>query len=227
MKKQWKQSADPQSVHKKDAGVNVISSEWCGTINDQNFLTSLESWNRLAARTAKRLERQIGRPQSEFNRDCLTQELLLHVCCALRRPGIKNGHGFVTAVVRNRARDILRRARACGRDKHAVPLTPNVGQSLTDRSHNAGCRLAEFYERLDAVLGLLTETQQRAVKTATDAEAVAASALGISRRHLRKLRTEIRIAFEREGLQEFLSASNSHIHHVSAIGNFDGARLAN
>ena len=178
-------------------------------MDDRHFIDRHSQWEWLAARTARRLERQIGRPESEFNRDCLKQELLWHVCRAFRRQAVRNHVGLATTVLRNRARDILRRARACGRDKHAVPLAPNAGQSLTDRSHNAGCRLAEFYERLDTVLGLLTETQQRAVETATDAEAVAASTLGISRRQLRKIRTEIRIAFEREGLQEFLSASSS------------------
>ena len=177
-------------------------------MEDVYFINRHSQWEWMATRTALRLERQIGRPESEFNRDCLKQELLWHVCRVFRRQAVRKPVGLATTVMRNRARDILRRARACGRDRHSVPLAASVGQSLTDRSHDADCRLAEFHERLEAVLGLLTETQQRAVETATDGEAIAANALGISRRQLRKLRNEIRIAFERGGLHEFLSASN-------------------
>lgn len=177
-------------------------------MDDGYFINRHSHWEWLAAQTAKRLERQIGRPESEFNRDCLKQELMWQICQAFRGSGIRNHAGLATTVVRNRARDILRRAKACGRGRHVVPLDPIASQVLADRSHEASCRLAEFYERLEFVLGLLTETQQRAVETAADGEAVAADALGISRRQLRKLRLEIRLAFEREGLHEFLSASN-------------------
>lgn len=205
MREVRKDPADSELGHDPMPGTNIISSEWDGSKDDNCFLTGLESWNRLATQTAKRLERQIGRPHTEFNRDCLAQELLWQVCSAMRRPGIRNPSGLATRVVRNRARDILRRARACGRDRHPVSLAPDTGQSLIDCRPDTECRLAEFYERLETVLGLLTETQQRAVATATDGEASAAREMGISRRQLRNVRSEVRRAFERGGLEEFLS----------------------
>jgi DNA-directed RNA polymerase specialized sigma24 family protein len=211
-----KDPADAELGHAPMPGTNVISSECDGTAEDNCFLTGLESWNRLAAQTAKRLERQIGRPHTEFNRDCLRQELLWQVCRAMRRCNVRNDAALATRVVRNRARDILRRARACGRTQNQGLLAPRTSALLIDHRHDTRCCLAEFYERLETVLGLLTETQQRAVETATVGEACAASEMGISRRQLRKVRSEVRVAFERGGLHEFLSVPIGH-GHLSSV----------
>lgn len=173
-------------------------------MDDGYFINRHSHWDWMAAQTARRLERQIGRPQSEFNRDCLKQEMLWQVCVALRRGGVKNEPGLATTVVRNRARDILRRARACRRRRNTVSLGDCDEEVFADLRAKRNTRISEMKDRIERVVLTLPEIQRLAVATACEGEATAATAIGISRRQLRKVRSAVRDEFERHGLREFL-----------------------
>ena len=207
MRNERKKPTASELEHDPISGPNVIFSEWRGTMDDTGFHAGLAVWTHLARQTAKRLEQQIGRPHTEFNRDCLTQELLWHVCHALRRSRVKNRPGFVITVVRNRARDILRRARARSQRLNTESLSEFSDQCLTDHRRSAQRNAPGVTEILEQVSLTLPEIQQRALATACLGETRAAISLGISRRQLRKIRTAVRGEFERRGLREFLSTS--------------------
>ena len=174
-------------------------------MDDGYFINRHSHWEWLAAQTAKRLERQIGRPESEFNRDCLKQELMWQICQAFRGPGIRNHAGLATTVVRNRARDILRRARACGRTRSTISLDTDNEQLLIDRRQQRSWRIVALRTQLNRVLASLSEIQRLAFDTAGQGETAAAAEIGISRRQLKKVRSEVRVELERRGLREFLS----------------------
>ncbi len=208
MRTERKKPGDSELGHDLIPGPNVIFSEWRGIMDDSCFHAGLTVWTHLARQTAKRLERQIGRPQSEFNRDCLSQELLWQICRAMRRCGVRNHAGLATTVVRNRARDILRRARACGRTRNTVSLDAEDQQLFIDRRQPHSSRILALKRQLKSVLACLPEIQQLAVATACQGETAAATAMGVSRRQLRKVRSEVRVELERRGLREFLSTMN-------------------
>ena len=176
-------------------------------MEDGYFINRQSHWEWMATQTARRLERQIGRPESEFNRDCLKQELMWQICQAFRGHGIRSHAGLATTVVRNRARDILRRARACGRTRSTVSLNTDNEQLLIDRRQQSGWRILALRSQLDRVLASLSKVQRLAVATACQGETAAAAAMGISRRQLRKVRSEVRVELERRGLREFLSTA--------------------
>lgn len=177
-------------------------------MDDGHFVNGHSLWERMATRTARRLERQIGRPHTEFNRDCLSQELLWQICRAMRRCGVRNDIGLATRVVRNRARDILRRARARSHRLNTESLSEFGDQLMNDHRRSAQRNVQGVTEILDHVSVTLPEIQQRALATACLGEAKAAISLGISRRQLRRIRSEVRGEFERRGLSELLSTSS-------------------
>lgn len=177
-------------------------------MEDGYFINRHSHWEWMATQTARRLERQIGRPESEFNRDCLKQELMWQICQAFRGHGIRNHAGLATTVVRNRARDILRRARACGRTRSTVSLDTDNEQLLIDHRQQGGWRILALRSQFHRVLASLSKVQQLAVATACHGETTAAAEMGISRRQLRKVRSEVRMELERRGLREFLSNGN-------------------
>ena len=195
-------------------------------MDDGYFINGHSIWEWMATRTARRLERQIGRPESEFNRDCLKQDLMWQICQAFRGHGIRNHAGLATTVVRNRARDILRRARACGRIRSAVSLDTDNEQLLIDRRQQRSGRIVALRNQLNRVLSSLSEIQQLAVATACQGETAAAAEMGISRRQLRKVRSEVRAELERRGLREYLSNgsegwSGNQWHEVSPMSELN------
>lgn len=69
-------SGEFQIANEDRSDRKIADEVGCAGMDDCRFVNRHSQWEWMAAQTARRLERQIGRPESEFNRECLTQELV-------------------------------------------------------------------------------------------------------------------------------------------------------